>query len=69
MRHSAAYRPRPRGRVIAPGAGAPIEPILEETLARSDYAPFETRAGLAFAVLGLLLGIGTIVVIIAHPAS
>ena len=41
---------------------------VEEALARGDYAPFETRIALAFAALGLLLGIGTIVVIVAHPA-
>ena len=41
---------------------------VEEALARGDYAPFETRVALAFAALGLLLGIGTIVVIVAHPA-
>src|SRR3954452_17570319 len=41
---------------------------VEEALARGDYAPFETRVALAFAALGLLLGIGTIAVIVAHPA-
>src|SRR2546430_1071668 len=41
---------------------------VEESLARGDYAPFETRVALVFAALGLLLGIGTIVVIVAHPA-
>jgi putative membrane protein len=38
---------------------------VEEALARGDYAPFETRGGLVFAALGLLLGIGTIAVILA----
>ena len=41
---------------------------VEESLARGDYAPFETRVALVFAALGLLLGVGTIVVIVAHPA-
>ena len=41
---------------------------VEESLARGDYAPFETRVALVFAALGLLLGVGTIVVIFAHPA-
>jgi putative membrane protein len=41
---------------------------VEDALARGAYAPFETRAALAFAALGLLLGIGTIVVIVVHPA-
>ena len=41
---------------------------VEESLARGDYAPFETRVALVFAALGLLLGVGTIVLIVAHPA-
>ena len=40
---------------------------VEEALARGEYAPFDVRAGLAFAALGLLLGIGTIAVVLAHP--
>jgi putative membrane protein len=40
---------------------------VEEALARGEYAPFETRAGLAFAALGVMLGIGTITVILAQP--
>ena len=40
---------------------------VEEALARGEYAPFETRAGLLFAALGLMLGIGTIAVILAQP--
>jgi hypothetical protein len=34
-----------------------------------EYAPFETRAALVFATLGVLLGIATITVILAQPAS
>jgi putative membrane protein len=41
---------------------------VEEALARGDYAPFETRAALVFAALGVLLGIATITVILAQPA-
>jgi putative membrane protein len=41
---------------------------VEEALARGEYAPFETRAALVFASLGVLLGIGTITVILAQPA-
>lgn len=41
---------------------------VEEALDRGDYAPFETRAALVFAALGVLLGIATITVIIAQPA-
>jgi putative membrane protein len=40
---------------------------VDDALARGEYAPFETRAGLAFAVLGLLLGLGTITVILVQP--
>jgi len=40
---------------------------VEEALARGDYAPFETRIGLVFAVLGVVLGIGTVTVILAQP--
>jgi len=40
---------------------------VEEALARGEYAPFGTRAGLVFAALGVLLGIGTITVILAQP--
>jgi putative membrane protein len=36
---------------------------VEHALARGGYAPFEARAGLAFAALGVVLGIGTIAVI------
>ena len=32
-----------------------------------EYAPFEARAGLVFAALGVMLGIGTITVILAQP--
>jgi putative membrane protein len=41
---------------------------VEEALARGEYAPFETRAALVFAALGVILGIGTITVILAQPA-
>jgi hypothetical protein len=34
---------------------------------RGDYAPFEMRAGLVFASLGVLLAIATIVIIVAQP--
>jgi putative membrane protein len=41
---------------------------VEEALARGEYAPFETRAALLFALLGVALGVATIVVILAQPA-
>jgi putative membrane protein len=40
---------------------------VEEALARGAYAPFETRVALVFAALGVVLGIGTIIVILAGP--
>jgi putative membrane protein len=40
---------------------------VEEALARGEYAPFETRVALVFAALGVVLGIGTIIVILARP--
>jgi putative membrane protein len=42
---------------------------VEEALARGAYAPFEPRVALVFAALGVALGIGTIIVILAGPAS
>jgi inner membrane protein YidH len=41
---------------------------VEDALASGEYAAFETRAGLVFTSLGVLLGLGTIVVILAQPA-
>jgi hypothetical protein len=40
---------------------------VEEALARGEYAAFETRVGLVFAALGLMLGTATMLVIIAQP--
>ena len=37
---------------------------VEHALARGGYAPFGARAGLVFALLGVLLGIGTIAVVV-----
>jgi putative membrane protein len=42
---------------------------VEKALARGDYAPFDSRAGLIFTGLGLVLGVGTIAVIFAGPAN
>jgi inner membrane protein YidH len=41
---------------------------IEEALARGEYAPFTPRIGLVFAALGVLLGLATIIVILAQPA-
>lgn len=40
---------------------------VDEALAQGRYAPFETRSGLVFAALGVMLGVGTIVVILVQP--
>jgi putative membrane protein len=40
---------------------------VEIALARGEYAAFEIRTALAFATLGVLLGIGTVIVVLAHP--
>src|SRR5262249_38254785 len=40
---------------------------VEAAIARGGYAPFGSRAGFVFAALGLLLGAGTIIVILAQP--
>jgi putative membrane protein len=37
---------------------------VEEAVARGDYAAFDARAGLVFAAVGILLGLGTILVIL-----
>jgi putative membrane protein len=37
---------------------------VEEAVARGGYAPFDSRAGLVFAAVGVILGLGTIVLIL-----
>jgi putative membrane protein len=39
---------------------------VDEAIARGEFAPFEIRAALTFAALGVLLGIGTVVLILAQ---
>ena len=41
---------------------------VEEAVARGGYAPFDPRASLVFAAVGVILGIGTIVVILAESS-
>lgn len=41
---------------------------VEEALARGDYSPFDSRAGLAFTMLGVILGLGTILIILIESA-
>ena len=40
---------------------------IEEALARGEYAPLDSRAGLGFAAVGALLGLATIVLVVTHP--
>jgi putative membrane protein len=40
---------------------------LEEALARGEYAPLEAGAALAFALVGAVLGIATIILVVSHP--
>jgi inner membrane protein YidH len=38
---------------------------VDEALARGDYAPLDDRAAIVFAAAGLLLGLATIILVIA----
>ena len=38
---------------------------IEAALARGEYAPFEDRAALVFAACGVLLGVATIILVLA----
>jgi putative membrane protein len=40
---------------------------VDNAVARGGYAPFTARSSFVFAALGVLLGIGTAAVILAHP--
>jgi uncharacterized membrane protein YidH (DUF202 family) len=40
---------------------------VEDALSRGEYAPLEAGAALVLAALGALLGLATIVLIVAHP--
>jgi putative membrane protein len=41
---------------------------VEEAVARGGYAPFDPSAGLVFAAVGIILGLGTIILILAESA-
>jgi len=41
---------------------------VEEALSRGDFAPFGDRPALAFAICGVVLGIATIALVVAHPS-
>jgi len=41
---------------------------VDEALARGEFAPFDLRVGLAFAVVGSLLAVATIVLIFAESS-
>jgi uncharacterized membrane protein YidH (DUF202 family) len=40
---------------------------VEVALARGEYAPLPHLATLVFAGIGVLLGLGTLVVVLVHP--
>jgi putative membrane protein len=40
---------------------------VEAALARREFAPFPSRVALGFAVLGVVLGVVTALVLIVHP--
>jgi putative membrane protein len=40
---------------------------VEEAVSRGSYAAFDLRAGLLFAAVGAILGLGTILVILVQP--
>ena len=52
------------GRIVPELTGGSQKQV-DEALARGDYAPFDDRAAIVFAVAGLLLGFATIVLVIA----
>jgi inner membrane protein YidH len=41
---------------------------VEEAVARGDYAPFSSRVSLIFAAVGVILGLGTIIIILAESS-
>ncbi|MFL5891926.1 MAG: YidH family protein [Solirubrobacterales bacterium] len=42
---------------------------VEEALERGEYAPLDARASLLFAAIGVLLGLGTVIVILVQSPS
>jgi putative membrane protein len=42
---------------------------VEEALERGEYAPLDSRVGLLFAAIGVLLGLGTVIVILVQSPS
>jgi putative membrane protein len=54
--------------VLFIGYGYVRQKRVDEALARGEYASFGTREGLVFAALGVVLGLGTIAVILAQPS-
>ena len=53
--------------VLFIGYGYVRQKRVDEALARGEYASFGTREGFVFAALGVVLGLGTIAVILAQP--
>jgi putative membrane protein len=49
------------------GYGYLRQKAVDAALGRGDYAPLPDRAALVFAGLGVLLGLATVVLLLAHP--
>jgi putative membrane protein len=49
------------------GYGYVRQKAVEAALARGEYAPLPLEAALAFAAIGVLLGLGMIAVVLIHP--
>jgi inner membrane protein YidH len=47
------------------GYGYVRQKQVDEALARGDYAPFDDRAALVFAACGLVLGLATLILVVA----
>ena len=47
------------------GYGYVRQKQVDEALARGDYAPLDDRAALAFAACGIVLGVATLVLVVA----
>jgi putative membrane protein len=41
---------------------------VEEAVARGEYAPFDLRTSFAFALVGVVLGLGTVLVILVESS-
>jgi putative membrane protein len=49
------------------GYGYVRQKTVEAALARGEYAPLSSGAALTFALLGVVLGVGTLVIVLVNP--